>query len=154
MLSLLFEKIDHLSAYYKLFPSFAKINEFLRSEDLEALEPGRYEIDGDRLFVSIQQYETEAADKRPWECHRKYLDLQYVISGEEYIYVAPLDHLTECSSYDEQGDCILSNCDCPASALLLHAGDCVLLSPEEAHKPKCSVAGSSSVKKAVIKIAI
>ena len=82
------------------------------------------------------------------------LDLQYVISGEEYIYVAPLDHLTECSSYDEQGDCILSNCDCPASALLLHAGDCVLLSPEEAHKPKCSVAGSSSVKKAVIKIAI
>lgn len=151
---MLFEKIDRLDVYCKLFPSFAKINEFLQSKNLETLEAGKYEIDGDRLFVYIQQYETEAADKRPWECHRKYLDLQYVISGEEYIHVAPLDCLTECSPYDEQGDAILSTCVCPASALLLRAGDCVLLSPEEAHKPKCSVADCSSVKKAVIKIAI
>lgn len=151
---MIFEKIDRLAAYCKLFPSFAKITGFLQSNNPETLAPGNYEIDGERLFVSIQQYETDAANKRPWECHRKYLDLQYVISGEEYIYVAPLGALTDCSPYDEQGDCILSNCDCPASALLLRAGDCVLLSPEEAHKPKCCVADRSNVKKAVIKIAV
>ena len=66
---------------------------FLKNNDLTKLAPGKYPIDGDNVYASITEDSTKDYDKSKWESHRKYIDLQYVISGEEKIGVAPVANL-------------------------------------------------------------
>ncbi|RYD86308.1 MAG: DUF386 family protein, partial [Sphingobacteriales bacterium] len=81
-----------------------KAFEFLRTQKLSALEPGKYLLAGDSVFVSVTYGPVKAFDSTKWEAHRKYIDLQYVISGEEKMGVAPLAKATEIVAYNEAKD--------------------------------------------------
>jgi len=48
-------------------------------------DPGRYEIDGDDLFLLVQHYDSVPAENKKWETHRRYIDIQYIESGCESI---------------------------------------------------------------------
>ena len=151
---MLFAKIVNLPKYQAILPWTEKLMDYLRTHDPKTLRPGKYEIAGEALYISVQEYLTEPAFARPWECHRRYLDLQYMVEGEEILYMTPAAALQNCGEYNAQSDCVLSHSETAASSLLLKTGDCVLLTPEEAHKPKCIAAHPCNVKKAVIKIRI
>lgn len=57
--------------------------EFLRTTDFHALAPGVVEIDGQNIFAQVIDLTTrDAAENRP-EVHRRYLDIQFLASGEE-----------------------------------------------------------------------
>jgi YhcH/YjgK/YiaL family protein len=77
---------------------------FLKDHDLSQLKPGKYPIDGDNVYASVTFDSTKDFDKSRWESHKKYTDLQYVISGEEKIGVAPANKLTISEAYDEKND--------------------------------------------------
>ena len=66
---------------------------FLKNNDLTKLAPGKYTIDVENVYASVTEAPTKNYDKSKWESHRKYIDLQYVISGEEKIGVAPVANL-------------------------------------------------------------
>lgn len=63
---------------------------FLKNSDLEHMEVGRYEIDGDDIYAMIQKQTTAAPENKKAESHYKYIDIQYLICGEEMQGVAPL----------------------------------------------------------------
>lgn len=62
---------------------------FLNEEDLNALEAGRYDISDDGTYANIEEYMTK--DSAHFEAHRKYVDIQYLVKGKEYIFVTPLE---------------------------------------------------------------
>ena len=47
----------------RLGKNFAAAQAFLQAADLDALAPGRYDIDGDNVFINIQEYTQE--EKEP-----------------------------------------------------------------------------------------
>ena len=63
---------------------------FLKDHDLVKLAKGKYPIDGDNVFASVTEDSTKNLEKTNWESHRKYIDIQYVINGEELIGVYPV----------------------------------------------------------------
>ena len=119
------------------------------------LEPGRYEIDGERVFVIIQQYETKNPQAAQFEAHNHYLDIQYMIQGEELFAVADryaLENL-EAVPYDEKADIVFFRDPSEICWTKLKEGAMVVVGPEDAHKPCCRIGEASlPVKKAVVKI--
>src|SRR5690242_12519020 len=53
---------------------------FLKNQDLNKLAPGKYPIDGDYVYATVTYDSTKDFKKSRWESHKKYIDLQYVIS--------------------------------------------------------------------------
>ena len=68
--------------------------ELLRDTDFTKVEDGRYELDGENLFYFIQTYENNPANETP-EAHKKYIDIQCVLTGKERMDVGALEDMTE-----------------------------------------------------------
>ena len=140
--------------YNYLEERFKKGYEFLRSTDLAALPVGRVDIDGDRLFASVQEYTTMAADTCKYEAHNRYFDIQYVVEGEEQFGYAKRADLEEEAPYTEADDIVFFKDSCDGGSVLLKAGDFAVVAPEDAHKPRCVAGGPCKVKKIVLKVLV
>lgn len=142
------EKYDYLEE------KFRKGYDFLRNTDLLALPVGKVEIEGDDIFASVQEYTSLAADTCKFEAHNRYFDIQYVVEGEEQFGYAKRSDLTEEAPYDEESDMVFFQEPESAGTVLLKAGDCIVVAPEDAHKPRCQANGACRVKKIVIKVRV
>ena len=144
--------IDHLrnaALYLGMHPRMADAFRYLQKTDFSKIEPGRYEIDGADLFALIQLYDPKLKEKARWEAHRKYIDVQYVLSGSELFGYAPLERLNSVA-YDEAKDFHELKGD--GDFLHVPAGTFLILFPQDAHMPGISGTGSQPVKKIVVKI--
>ena len=100
---MLYGTLKHLESYRGIHPGVMRGLELLRDTDFTQMEDGRYEVDGDRLFYSLQSYVNKPANDTP-ESHRKYIDIQFLISGREWMDVAPLENMTEVAEARPEGD--------------------------------------------------
>lgn len=136
-------------------PLLQKALDFLNQPGLDALADGRVEIEGDRVFALVQRYETVVTKKPKFEFHRRYIDVQFIASGEEVIGWAPAEGMSIASAYDPDKDICFGFVDngtwTPAR---LQAGQLMVLWPEDGHAPKLAVSGSSAVMKIVVKVAV
>lgn len=134
---------------------FEKAFAFLQGTDLMALPVGRTPIDQDLVFADVQEYTTMPAKDCPFESHRAYLDLQYVVTGEEAFGYEPVEGLTPSMDYDPQRDLLFYEEPAMSGMILLRAGDFAVVSPKEGHAPRRMTAkGPCKVKKIVVKVKI
>lgn len=124
---------------------------YLQESDLETATPGKVDIDGDRVFALVQEYQSKPLSQGFWESHRKYLDVQYVVSGVEQMGYANLTQLTA-GAYDADKDVIIH--EGSGSFVLLSAGMFAVMMPEDAHMPGIAVGNPHPVKKVVVKVAV
>ena len=116
---------------------------------------GKVEIDGDRVFAIVQRYETLTTDAPKFEFHRKYVDIQYIVSGEEVIGWMPVERMTITEAYDPDKDiCFGTATQRKWSPVHLQAGQLAVIYPEDGHAPKLASSVSSSVVKIVVKVAV
>jgi YhcH/YjgK/YiaL family protein len=117
---------------------------------------GKTILDGDNLFVMVDSYETKSRSAVKLETHRKYIDIQYMISGEETHEVFPANELTVSEPYPPEKDAQFYQV--PKShrtCINLQPGDFAVYFPQDAHLP-CLTTGNNPqvIKKVVVKIAI
>lgn len=142
------EKYDYLEE------KFRKGYEFLRTADLKALPLGRVEIDGDEVFANVQEYTTMAADTCKFEAHDRYFDIQYVVEGQEQFGYVKRAGLVEEAPYDKESDLVFYQDPAECGSVLLTAGDCAVVPPEDAHKPRCIAGTPCKVRKIVLKVRV
>ena len=70
--------------------------DFLAKPETAELPVGRYELDGDNIFVLIQDQTTAPVENKRAESHRNYIDIQYLFTGKEVQGYAPL-HRPNCT---------------------------------------------------------
>lgn len=153
---MIFDSLNNFMRYGKLAPAaWEKILKFLRSCTPET-PAGRYEIDGDRIYASLQGYETHEADPDKLEIHRKYVDIQLLLAGKESILCRPVDDLKETVPYDGGKDIAFYRTEAGNSVTVtLEPGKFAVFFPEEGHMPGLSCAGTGeNVVKVVVKIAV
>lgn len=116
-------------------------------------ETGRIEIDGDKVFLNRNAYATADPANAKFEAHRAYIDVMYMVEGEETIFVKPTSQLSNITSeYDANGDYLLADFDADATPVHLTAGSFIVLMPQDAHAPNCWYGESKNVKKIVAKV--
>lgn len=125
---------------------------FMRDKNLKDLAPGKYVIDGDNVFATITLGPSKTFEQSAWESHRKYIDLQYVISGKEKIGVAALADATVTKAYDESRDG--ANYSAQGKYYIATPKAFFLFFPGDVHRPNIKVDGCDTVKKLVIKIRV
>ena len=147
---MIMDTIARGAAYAALHPAFAKAFAFLRDTNLAALPDGRLELDGERLFVLVMTLDGRGRDGAKLEVHRRYIDIQVVVTGADVMGWSPIAACREPLPFDEAKDAGLLN-DVSASWILVPQGTFTIFFPEDAHAP---LAGTGRVKKAVVKVAL
>ena len=124
----------------------------LNEESVRDATPGKYEVDGENLFYVVDEYETKPVEEGRLEIHRKYLDIQYIVSSGECIGTAPLEGLTEETAYDGEKDLAFYRYEPTMSKLVLKQGMFAIFWPNEPHMPGRRIDKAEKVKKVVVKI--
>ena len=148
---MIMDQLDRAGRCVGMHPAFPQAFAFLNRADLATLPPGRYEIDGQRLFCSISNGPGRSRQEADLEAHRKYIDIQYVIAGTEVMGWKPT---AECriskTAYNPAEDIEFFS-DEPATWTEVPAGSFVIFFPRDAHAP---LVGEAPIHKAVLKIAV
>lgn len=105
-------------------------------------------------FVLEQAYNSKEREKCFFESHKKYIDIQFVLSGEEVIEVSNANTLAVSLAYNEDLDFTKHQDSKDASSILLKAGDAAIFYPQDAHMPCIKVTRASKVIKAVVKVRV
>jgi len=148
---MIIDEICKADEYFDLSEGIRTALRFLQETDMDALEPGRHTVDGDRVFAIVESYQTKPMADGFWEAHLKHLDVQCVISGEEQIGYAPVSSMVA-EPYDEDRDFYKLKGN--GNFVTLRPGMFALLKPQDAHMPGMSIQESRQVKKIVIKVRI
>lgn len=147
--------LNHIDHQVISTPGLQKAFAFLHTRNIRGLPDGRVEIDGDRVFALVQRYETMITDTPKFECHRKYIDVQFIVSGEEVIGWAPADWMKIIEAYEADKDsCFGTVAKGKWMRAHLQAGQLAVLWPEDGHAPKLACSASSPVMKIVVKVAV
>jgi biofilm protein TabA len=106
-------------------------------------QDGRLELEGEELYAVFSSYQPGEPAEKPFEAHRRYVDIQAVLSGSELLYWAPLKGLAARRAYSPAEDAAFYE-DPPGggTGLLLAPGAFVILFPQDAHKPGCRPGGA------------
>ena len=149
---MLYDSLKHIEFYKGIHPGVYRALEILRDTDFSQLEDKRYEVDGDNLFFFLQSYETKPDNDTP-EAHRKYIDIQFLVSGREKMGVAPLEDMSEEVEARPDGDIWFYRG--PMDYITLTAGDrFAVLWPGDAHAPSIAVNSPAPCRKCVVKVKV
>lgn len=145
------DRLANADLYRATNPAVARALTWVQQTDVAALPDGRYAIEDDRMFALVQRYVTKPLADGRWEAHRRYIDLQVVVAGQERIGYAHIDRL-HTDPYDPERD--LTWLSGAGDMVTAPAGSFILLWPEDAHMPGIAVDQPEPVTKVVIKIAV
>lgn len=148
---MIIDTLNNARLYYGLGPKYIKAFEYLQQTDFSILEKGKYEIDGTDIFAIVNEYDTISTDGEQMESHRKYIDVQYIVSGEELIGHDFLKEQVPSKAYEEETDFMLYGAP-PGFYSKLEQGMFAVFFPTDLHMPNIKVKDPAPVKKVVIKI--
>lgn len=149
---MIIDSIKNASKYYSVHPSFKAAFEALAAIN-EDTPNNRITVDGDNIFINLSEYTNKNVNECPYESHKKYIDIQFVVWGREFIDICPTRALkatddrldTDDIAFYENGDAF-SRAD-------LTEGTFTVIFPGEAHRPCVAPDGKGvRVRKAVAKI--
>jgi YhcH/YjgK/YiaL family protein len=103
------------------------------------------------MYILIEEYETMPKEQGRWESHRKYADIQYMISGQERMGYSTIEGMNLVERHEEKDHFYLEGA---GDLLLVKQGSFAIFLPEEAHMPQIYESTPQSIKKAVVKILI
>ncbi len=149
-------ELAHLSKQLRPNYKFDRAIDFLQREGWRDCINGKISIEGDSVYALLQSYETKTPNVTvPFEGHRKYIDIQYVIEGRETIYCQPTSSLTSTIPYDDAKDIWFCQSSLrEASVVVLEAGQLAVFFPEDAHAPTQAAGTPMPVRKIVVKVAV
>lgn len=149
---MIFGNVNDLEEYLFLEEAVKQCFQYAVVHDLAVYENGRHEIDGDRLFVNIVEYETVEADRRFWEAHRDYLDVHLMLRGAEQIDLNFIRNM-DVKPFVPEDDFLPMDGE-RKSSVILEEGDFLICYPSDGHRTAVAVDGSEKIKKAIFKVRI
>ena len=146
---MIFDALSNEACYEALNPRFAKAFAYLKTVDLATIAEGKYEIDGQEVFMSVMERDLKTPEQAALEVHDKYIDIQVVIAGVESF--GWKDRRACASPRGEMSveKDILFYDDKPSTYFSLMPGEFAIFFPGDAHAP---LVGDGRIKKCVIKV--
>ena len=127
--------------------------EAIRKLDLRALEPGRVEIEGDKLFYMVQDVELRTMEESRTEAHRQYADIQIPCSTRErYGFALPQPDLPIIDDQLKEKDLAFYPAPAGESFIDLEPGMYLVFLPDELHRPCLAVKEKGNLRKIVVKV--
>ncbi|WP_076538877.1 YhcH/YjgK/YiaL family protein [Shewanella sp. UCD-KL21] len=142
--------------YHNLSPRLATALAHLAATDFSQYELGNYPIEGKDIFAIVNDYQTKPKHTESFESHQRYIDVQFVVSGEEEFGYLPLADQAPLAPYHNEHDYSKYDYEAnkaDAAFIPLKAGMFAIFFPEDMHMPGTSDT-PKSVRKVVIKVKV
>jgi len=148
---MILDTLDNYHLYQSVNERIAKGFEFLHNTDLDAIPPGKHDIDGDTIFALVQEYQTKPLAECKLESHKKYIDIQYVIRGEEFMGITTKNNQKILEVNEEKDYTFYEG---TTSLVRVSKGMFTIFFPDDLHQPCVQTKLVSEVKKVVITVLI
>jgi len=149
---MIFDSLANFSVYQILHPGFKDVQRFISTTNLHELPIGKHPINELGAYASVKEYLSKSVEESFVECHRKYIDVQILVWGEEKVGVAPKHSCVE-QVYDDANDLqiLIGRVD----YITLFPDLFVIFFPNDAHEPGVTSGPDAvSVKKIIFKIPV
>lgn len=148
------DSLTNASCYEAAHPRLREVFAYLARTDFSGLPDGSCQIGGGPCRAILQSYASKAPQEARLEAHRRFADVQFIVSGEEKIGYAPIGRAgAPVAPYDDARDIVFL--DGGFEAVTLRAGDFALLLPQDAHAPGIRTGDApAQVRKVVVKIPV
>ncbi|MCH2208055.1 MAG: YhcH/YjgK/YiaL family protein [Lentisphaerales bacterium] len=146
---MIFDSIENLEKYKGFHSGLDKAFDFMKNNDLAALEQGMHEIEGRDIFVISALAEGKKVEDGRLEAHKKYIDIQICLDGVDRIGWRPTSECKEIDSpYDGDRDIVFFK-ERPETLLNVRNGLFAVFFPEDAHAPEV---GEGTLHKIIFKV--
>lgn len=150
---MILDSLKNFRTYAGLHERFALVADFLEKNDLAALADGKYEIDGDNVYMKLGTYALKTPENAALEAHDNYIDIQVVVDGSEGF---GWRFREQCDSprgeMNLEKDIIFYN-DRPSATVTAKDGEFVIFFTDDAHAPLTDTGlARKDVRKCVFKI--
>jgi len=146
---MIIDTIENLGKYVTLNPLFADVVEFLKNNDLQAIEEGKHFIKDKDLFVNIQVAKGKTQEAAVLETHIEMIDIQIPITCEETFGYTPLCDLPD-SEYNAEKDITKYGDTKAQTYVTVKPGQFVIFFPQDGHAP--CIINQPEIKKAIFKV--
>lgn len=148
---MIYDKIDNLNIYAGISEDIRLGLEYLRTVKPD-VEKGVHEL-SPRVKAIVSEYVTKEENENGFEAHRDYIDIQYLISGQEKIACLPLEYLKETKTYKAEIDAAFyEEKELKSQEIILGGGYFAIFFPQDGHKPGLCIGKQDFVQKVVVKI--
>lgn len=129
---------------------------FLKTHDLENMQPGSYLIDTGNVIATISEVSPKDKEQVNWEAHRNFNDLQYIISGKAQMGIASIDDpkKTVTVPYNPKTDTESFSVTEGEKYYAAEPRTFFIFTPKEIHRPAFKETGYDTIKKIVIKVRV
>lgn len=145
--------LNSLAHYKHLSKNMKTAIEYLEKINFQTIQDGKYEILDKDIYMIISTYNTKENNESKYEAHRKYIDVQCLIEGEELIFCNEASSMKCEGTYKEENDKI--NFIDRAGDITIHLkpGMVAIFYPSDAHKACCKIGNEpKQVRKLLLKI--
>ena len=148
---MILDSLENIGEYASLNPNFPNAIEFVLNTDLNALPAGRNEVCGDAVFANVVEVKPKTKEAAQIEIHRKYIDLQIPLTGDEVMGYTPIAELPY-AEFVEADDASLYPAELDARDYFnVKRGEFVIFFPQDGHAPAIT---PEPLKKVIVKIAV
>ncbi len=146
---MIIDTIENLSHYVALNPLFADVVGFLKANDLQTMEPGKYPIKDKDLFLNLQVAKQRTKETAFLETHIEMIDIQIPVSAAETFGYTPLCDLPA-FEYNAEKDITKYGDTKPQTFVTVQPGQFAIFFPQDGHMP--CITDAPEIKKAIFKV--
>lgn len=146
---MIIDTLDNLGKYAALNPLFADVVEFLKANDLQTMEPGKYPIKDKNLFMNLSLTTQRTKDTAFLETHINMIDIQIPITCPETFGYTPLCDLPT-FEYNAEKDITKYGDTKAQTYVTVNPGQFAIFFPQDGHAP--CIIEKEEIKKAIFKV--
>ena len=148
---MIIDNLENLSKYVTLNLLFADVIEFLKSHNLQTMEPGKYPIKDKDLFLNLTVAKGRTKEAATLETHIEMIDIQIPISCDETFGYTPLSDLPD-FEYNAEKDITKYGETLAQTYVTLKPMQMGIFFPQDGHAP--CIADEPEIKKAIFKVKV
>lgn len=149
---MIYDNLSYIELYKGLSPDIYEGLKFLKEADGN-IANGVYQINP-RVKAIVSEYETKTKNKYGYEAHKKYIDIQITLNGQERVACLPIERMSEEKPYSEETDAAFYSANVSTQEMTIGDGYFAIFFPQDGHMPQLCIDKPQIVKKVVVKVQI
>lgn len=148
---MIIDTLVNAEKYFCVHSLFSKAFEHIRLLDLDSIEVGKYEVDGNQLFFIVSNKIALSKEESiaNFECHDNHIDIQLCIKGKEQIGWKPRNSCTQQRINSKEFQDFVFYNDVPDMYFQITNNQFAIFFPDDVHAP---MIGEGMIKKLLMKV--
>lgn len=149
---MIYDNLSNIELYKGLSPDIYEGLKFLRDADAN-IANGVCQINP-RVKAIVSEYETKEKNEYGYEAHKKFIDIQCTLEGQERVACLPIDKLTETKPYSDNDDAAFYTTTIKPIEMTIGDSYFAIFFQQDGHMPQVCIDNPTMVKKVVVKVQI